>query len=50
MTFTPDNTFEHQTKTLIGFWCRQGLNPRSLIQLSETFPDELTVSYFPGLK
>ena len=32
----------HQTKTPISFWCRRGLNPRSLIQLSETLPVELT--------
>ena len=31
----------HQTKTPIGFWCRWGLNPRSLIQLSETLLVEL---------
>ena len=31
----------HQTKTLISFWCRRGLNPRSLIQLSETLQVEL---------
>ena len=28
-------TFYYQTKTSIGFWCRQGLNTRSLIQASE---------------
>ena len=32
----------HQTKTLISFWCRQRLNPKSLIQPSETLPIELT--------
>ena len=32
----------HQTKTPISFWCRWGLNPRSLIQPSETLPIELT--------
>ena len=32
----------HQTKTPISFWCRQELNPRSLIQPSETLPVELT--------
>ena len=31
----------HQTKLLIGFWCRQGLNSRSLIQSIETLPIEL---------
>ena len=33
--------FYHQTKTPIGFWCRRELNPRSLIQLSETLSVEL---------
>ena len=33
--------FYHQTKTLISFWCRQGLNPRSFIQSLETLPVEL---------
>ena len=36
----------HQTKTPINFWCRQGLNPRSLIQPSETLPVELTGAYY----
>ena len=31
----------HQSKTLISFWCRWGLNPRSLIQPPETLPIEL---------
>ena len=35
--------FYHQTKTPIGFWCRRGLNTRSLIQPSETLPVELTI-------
>ena len=39
----------HQTKTPISFWCRRGLNPKSLIQLSETLPVELTETYFIGL-
>ena len=34
--------FYYQIKTLISFWCRRGLNPRFLIQLSETLPIELT--------
>ena len=38
-------TFYHQTKTPINFWCRRGLNPRSLIQLSETLLIELTGTY-----
>ena len=32
----------YQTKTPISFWCRRRLNPRSLIQPSETLPVELT--------
>ena len=32
----------HQTKTPVSFWCRRGLNPRSLIQSSETLLAELT--------
>ena len=32
----------HQAKTSIGFWCRQGLNPRSLILPSEILLIELT--------
>ena len=35
----------HRTKTSINFWCRQELNPRSLIQPSETLPVELTVTH-----
>ena len=31
-----------QTKTPIGFWCRRGLNPISLIQPLETLPVKLT--------
>ena len=31
----------HQTKIPISFWCRWGLNLRSLIQPSETLPVEL---------
>ena len=30
------------TKTPVNFWYRRGLNPKSLIQLSETLPIELT--------
>ena len=33
--------FYHQTKTPISFWCKWGLNLRSLIQQSETLPVEL---------
>ena len=32
----------NQTKTTINFWCRRELNPKSLIQPSETLPVELT--------
>ena len=32
----------HQTKTPISFWCRWGLNPKCLIQPSETLLVELT--------
>ena len=39
--------FYHQTKTPISFWCRWGLNPKSLIQSSETLPVELTGTHFP---
>ena len=35
----------HQTKTPISFWCRRELNPRSLIQPSETLPVELTKTH-----
>ena len=31
----------HQTKSPISFWCRQGLNSRSLIQPSKTLPVDL---------
>ena len=31
----------HQTKTPISFWCRQVLNPKSLIQSLETLAVEL---------
>ena len=36
------DTLYHQTKTPIGFWYRQELNPRSLTQPLETLPVELT--------
>ena len=39
-------TLYHQTKTQIGFWCRQELNPRSSIQPSETLLIELTGIHF----
>ena len=34
-------TLYYQTKTSISFWCKWGLNPRSLIQPSDTLPVEL---------
>ena len=37
-----DCVLYHQIKIPIGFWYRRELNPRSLIQLSETFLVELT--------
>ena len=42
-------TLYHQTKTPISFWCRRGLNPRSLIQPSETLQVELTGTHIYGL-
>ena len=36
----------HQTKTPISFWYRRRLNPRSLIQPSETLTIELTGTYY----
>ena len=45
MASTLDDTLYHQTKIPIDFWCRQRLNPRYLIQLSETLPVELTRTY-----
>ena len=41
MVLTLDDSSYHQTKTLIGFWCRWELNPRSLIQPSDTLSIEL---------
>ena len=35
----------HQTKTPISFWCKQGLNPKFLIQQSETLPVKLTETH-----
>ena len=32
-------------KKSINFWCKQGLNPRSFIQPSETLPVELTETH-----
>ena len=36
----------HQTKISISFWCRQGVNPRFLIQPSKTLPIELTGTHY----
>ena len=36
----------HQTKRLIGFWCKRELNPRSLIQLSEILLVELAITHY----
>ena len=37
--------FYHQVKILISFWCKQRLNLKSLIQLSETLQVELTETH-----
>ena len=37
--------FYHQIKTPINFWCRQGLNSKSLIQPSEILPVELVETH-----
>ena len=42
VTSVLDDALYHQTKTPIGFWCRRGLNPRSLIQPLKNLPVELT--------
>ena len=39
--------FYHQTKILISFWCKRGLNLRSLIQPSETLLIDLTETHYP---
>ena len=39
-----DCVLYHQIKTPIGFWCRRGLNLKSLIQPSEILPVELIYS------
>ena len=39
----------HQTKTPISFWCRWGLNLRSLIQPSEILPVKLTGTHITEL-
>ena len=50
MTTALNNALYHQIKTLIDFWCRRKLNPRSLIQLSEILPIELTETHIYLLK
>ena len=42
MASTPDNSSLLSDQDTNQFWCRRGLNPRSLIQPSETLPVELT--------
>ena len=42
MTSAFDDVFYHQTNIPIGFWCKRGLNLKSLIQPLETLPVELT--------
>ena len=49
MSSALDDAFYHQTKTPIGFLCRQGLNPESLIQPSETLPVELTGTHLESV-
>ena len=39
-------TLYHQIKTSISFWCRQGLNRKSLIQPSETLLVELIGTHY----
>ena len=46
MASTPDNSYLLSEQDTNQFWCRQGLNPTSLIQLSETLPVELTRTHF----
>ena len=46
MASTIDDTLYHQTKKPIGFLCRWGLNPKSLIQLSEILPVMLTRTHY----
>ena len=45
MVFASNNCdFYHQTKTPISFWYRRRLNLKSIIQLSDILPIELTYS------
>ena len=45
MVFSCDDAPYHKTKIPINFSCRQGLNPRSFIQLSEILLVELNGIY-----
>ena len=38
--------FYHRTKIPISFWCRRGLNPKSLIQPSKILPIELIGTHY----
>ena len=42
MASAPDNSSLLSDQDTNQFWCRRGLNPRSLIQPSEILPVELT--------
>ena len=42
MASAPDNSFLLSDQDTNQFWCKRGLNLRSLIQPSETLPVELT--------
>ena len=42
MTFAPNNSSLLSDQDINQFWCRRRLNPRFLIQPSETLPVELT--------
>ena len=42
MASAPDNNFLLSNQDTNQFWCRRGLNSRSLIQPSETLAVELT--------
>ena len=46
MAFAPDDSSLLSDQDTNQFWCRRGLNPRSLIQPSETLSVELTRIYY----
>ena len=50
MSISDNYSFYHQTKIPIGFWSRQKLNHKSLIQLLETLLVELTRTHNFSLK